>query len=116
MIKPQPKFLSRLLKSIGKTILVFVILMFILVIYSGLKVRWAKKQVEAFSGLVVIGQPVTGLDNKAKEMHLKYRSMTEGKGNNGKLYVWEGAFFNRWFCDVEFKDGKTVSKKVTLVD
>lgn len=116
MIKPRSTFLRKVLKFTGKSILVFVLFMFILVIYSGIKIRWAKKQIEAFSGLVVIGQPVEGLKNKAKEMHLKYRIMTDNNENDGRFYVWEGAFFNRWFCDVEFKDGKTVSKKVTLVD
>jgi hypothetical protein len=116
MIKPQSTFLRKILKFIGKVIAVFVLFMFILVIYAELKVRWVKKQVEAFSGLVIIGQPVTGLEYKAKEMHLKYRSITDSNGNDGSFHVWEGAFFNRWFCDVEFKDGKAINKKVAFVD
>jgi nitrogen fixation protein FixH len=116
MIKPQSTLLRKLLKFIGKAVLVVVLFMFILVIYAELKVKWVKKQIEVFSGLVVIGQPVAGLENKAKEMHLKYRRMTDSNEKDGRFYVWEGAFFNRWFCDVEYKDGKALNKKVTLVD
>ena len=116
MTKPQSTFLCKLLKFVGKAILAFVLFMFILVTYAELKVRWAKKQVEAFDGLVVIGQPVAGLEKKAKEMHLNYRRMTDSNEKNGRFYVWEGFVFNRWFCDVEYKDGKATKKKVTFDD
>jgi hypothetical protein len=52
--KPS-SFLPRLLKFIGKAVLVFVALTGILVAYAETKVRWAKKQVEAFCDLVVVG-------------------------------------------------------------
>lgn len=116
MTKPQPTFLRKLLKFIGKAILAFVVFTLILVTYAQLKVMWAKKQVEAFSRIVVIGQPVAGLEKKAKEMHLNYRQMGKSNEKNGRFYVWEGFVFDRWFCDVEYKDGKVTSKEVTFLD
>jgi hypothetical protein len=116
MNKPQSTFLRKLLKFTGKAILAFVLFTLILVTYAVLKVRWAKKQVEVFSALVVIGQPVAGLENKAKEMHLNYRHMGPSNGKDGAFFVWEGFVFDRWFCDVEYKDGKATLKKITFLD
>lgn len=116
MTKPQSTFLYKLLKFTGKAILAFVLFTLVLVTYAELKVKWAKKQVESYNGLVVIGQPIAGLENKAKEMHLNYRRMTDSNEKDGRFYVWEGFVFDRWFCDVEYKDGKATSKKVTFLD
>ncbi|MCI5121470.1 MAG: hypothetical protein D3908_09835 [Candidatus Electrothrix sp. AUS4] len=71
---------------------------------------------EAFNTYVVIGQPVAGLEDKAKELHLNFRNMTETNGKDGNVLVWEGFSFARWFCDVEYKDGKVTTKKVTFLD
>lgn len=116
MIKPQPAFLRKAAKFLVQAVLVFVILIFVLVIYAELKIRWAERQIETFSQLVVIGMPVAGLEMNAKEMHLNFRRATDSTDNNGKFHVWEGLVFNRWFCDVEYQDGKAVKKKVTFVD
>lgn len=116
MTKPQSTFLRRLLKFIGKAMLAFALFTLILVTYAELKVRWAKKQVEAFSRIVVIGQSVAGLEKTAKEMHLNYRQMGKSNEKDGRFYVWEGFVFDRWFCDVEYKDGKATNKKVTFLD
>lgn len=117
MIKPQSTLLRNLLKFVGKALLSFVLFAFILVTYAQLKVQWAKKQVEAYRDLVVIGQSVAGLENKAKEMHLNYKRMADSNdGKDGMFFVWEGFVFDRWFCDVEYKDGKATSKKVTFLD
>jgi hypothetical protein len=116
MTEPEPTFLRNLLRLFGKAILTLVVLTCILVIYAGLKVTWAKQQIEAFSQLVVIGLPVAGLEHKAKEMHLKYRRMTDSNDTDGRFHVWEGFAFGRWFCDVEYKDGKATNKKVAFLD
>lgn len=116
MATTLPIFLRKVLKFIIPSILIFTVITIIGVIYGGLKARWAKEQVEAYSRLAVIGMPVAGLENKAREMHLNYRRMTDGNVNSGKIYVWEGFGFYRWFCDVEYQDGKAIKKRVTLVD
>ncbi len=116
MIKPQSTFLRKLMNFTGKGLLVLVILTCILVAYADLKMKWTKKQVEAFSQLVVIGQPIAGFESKAKEMHLYYRQMSDSNGKDGRFFVWEGFVFDRWFCDVEYKDGKVTKKSVTFLD
>ncbi|MDP2681704.1 MAG: hypothetical protein Q8P28_02705 [Deltaproteobacteria bacterium] len=93
LIKSQPTFLRRVLKFFAKAVLAFIIFTCILFIYAELKVEWAKKQVEAFNQLVVIGMPVAGLEKKAKEMHLNYRRMADSNDKDGKFFVWEGFIF-----------------------
>lgn len=49
-------------------------------------------------------------------MRLNYRRTGPGGGRDGALVVWEGFLFERWFCDVEYRDGKVTAKKVTFLD
>ena len=84
--------------------------------YGTLKVKWAKNQVEFFCQQVTIGQSVAGLEDKAKKLHLNYRGLPTGANSNGRLYVWEGFVFDRWFCEVEYINGKAVRKNVTFLD
>ena len=116
MTKLQPTFLRKAGNFFVKAVLALVILSCIFVVYAELKVRWSKKQVEAFSQLAVIGMPVAGLEKKAKEMHLNYRRMTDSNDINGRFSVWEGYGMGRWFCDIEYQDGKITSKKVAFLD
>jgi hypothetical protein len=116
MIKPQPSFLRKAAITTAKVIVTFVILICILVVYAELKIRWAKKQIEAFSQQVTIGMPVAGLEMKAKGMQLNYGRFADSNDMNGRLYVWEGFAFGRWFCDVEYRDDKVTIKRVTFLD
>ena len=116
MTEPQPTFLRKAGKFLGKAVVALVIASCILVVYTELKVRWAKKQVEAYCQLVVIGMPVAGLEAKAREMRLNYRQMAGSNGMNGRFSVWEGFGMGRWFCDVEYQGGKATDKKVAFLD
>lgn len=78
--------------------------------------RWAKRQVEAFHGQVVTGMPLPALEAKAREMHLNYRPMTGNTPGEGKVVVWEGFAFGRWFCNVEYREGKVTGKRITPLD
>lgn len=111
-----PPFLCKVLKIIVMAILVFVVLTIVAVIYGEQKIKWAKKQVEAFNQFVVIGRSVAGLENKAKEMHLNYERIGRSNEMDGAFAVWEGFVFRLWFCDVEYKDGKATNKKVSFHD
>lgn len=116
MMKKPMNILNRALCFFAKALIALVIFSLIAGVYGAFKVRWAKKQVDAFNQLVVIGMPVAGLETKAKELKLKYRQVTVGTAKNGRLIVWEGFAFARWFCDVEYRDGKAANKKVTFLD
>jgi hypothetical protein len=116
MTGPQLIFLRKSGIFLVKAVIALVILACILVVYTELKVRWAKKQVAAFCQLVVIGMPVAGLEVKAKEMHLNHRRMADSNDMNGKFSVWEGFGMGRWFCDVEYQGGKATDKKAAFLD
>jgi len=109
-------FGRRLLKTCFKTVTALIVFSVILVTYVGFKVRGVEKQVQAFSQQVVIGMPVAGLDVKAVEMGLKFRRLADSNDRNGSFQVWQGFAFGRWFCDVEYRDGKTTNKRVTFLD
>ncbi|HBA89755.1 MAG TPA: hypothetical protein DCZ75_17735 [Geobacter sp.] len=108
--------LRRLLKVCLKTLIALIAFTIILVIYAGFKVRDAEKRVRAFSQQVVIGMPVAGLDEKASEMGLKFRRTTGSSNQSGSIQVWQGFAFGRWFCTVEYQDGKATGKRVTSLD
>ena len=116
MTKPGTTGMHTTVTFFKQAAIAFVVGTFILVGYAGVKVRWAKKQVDEFSRQVVIGMPVAGLEKRAIAMHLKYRPLTGGSDNAGKFMVWQGFAYKRWFCTVEYRDGKVVAKKSTTLD
>ena len=116
MIKKLMNFLNKVPRFITMALIALVILPLIIGVYGTFKVKWAKKQVEAFNQQVVIGMPVGGLEKKAKALKLNYRLETDSNDKNGRFFVWEGFVFSRWFCEVEYRDGKAASKKVTFLD
>lgn len=87
-----------------------------LVLYSHFQLKRVEQKVEAFSETVVVGMPVAGLDEKAGKMGLKSRRTLGSSDQNGSLQVWEGFAFGRWFCDIDYRDGKTTNKRVTFLD
>jgi len=108
--------LNAVVHYVAMAIIGVVILCVLGMVYGTLKVKWAKKQVEAFEKNVVIGAPVAGMKKTAEDMHLNYRRFANSDDKNGKFYVWEGFVFSRWFCDVEYQDGKIKTKKVHYLD
>jgi hypothetical protein len=116
MSTPVSTFLLRLLKFCLKTALILAVLSGATAVYGEFKLRKAKRQVESFSQQVIVGQPVAVLESKAGEMHLNYRHIGSGGGKDGTFLAWEGFLFERWFCNVEYRDGKVTAKKVTSMD
>jgi hypothetical protein len=112
----QPTLLRKAGKFLGKAVVALVIASCILVVYTELKVRWAKEQVENYCQRVVIGMPVAGLEAKAREMRLNYRRMADSNDMNGRFSVWEGFGMGRWFCGVEYQDGNVTVKKAAFLD
>ena len=116
MTEPQPTFPRKAGKFLVNAVIALVIAAGVLAIYTELKVRWAKKQVEEYCQLVVIGMPVVSLETKAKDMHLNYRRMADSNDMNGRFSVWEGFGMGRWFCDVEYQGGKATVKRAAFLD
>lgn len=92
------------------------ILMMVVWVYASFKVKWAQKQVKQFGEVAMIGTPITGLKKKAEELHLNYQLLSDSNDKSGRFYVWEGFAFSRWFCDVEYQDGKVVKQTVHHLD
>ena len=112
----EKSLLRRMLKVCLKALLALIAFVVVFGIYADFKVRGAEKQVRAFSQLVVVGMPVAGLDRKASEMGLKFRRTAGSSGQSGSIQVWEGFAFGRWFCNVDYLDGKATGKRVTSLD
>ena len=90
--------------------------------YPTLKMRWIKKQVHTFCAQIKPGDPIAGLESRAKESKLKFRAFQEAKKEKGekaqpgKIIVWEGVGFARWFCDIEHAGGKIKKTEVVFLD
>jgi hypothetical protein len=105
-----------LAKLLARAGMVFAIFIAVLGGYAGLKIRWADKQVDAFSRQVVIGMPAAGLEAGAKNLHLHYRRLSGSTDKNGRFMVWQGFAFKRRFCIVEYRDGTVVTKNAASLD
>lgn len=105
------KILDNITRFIALSVIGLLIVSLVLLAYGALKVRWAKSGVVAFSQLAAVGTPVSDLEAKAKAMHLNCKR-TEGLDKHGKLLVWDGFAFARWFCEVEYQNGKVVKNRV----
>jgi len=113
------KIINKLNAAIHYTamgIIGILILLVVVWVYASIKVNWAQKQVEQFGKAATIGAPITGLKKKAEELHLNYQPQSDSNDKSGKFYVWEGFAFSRWFCDVEYQDGKVVKQNVHHLD
>jgi hypothetical protein len=109
-VKPQRKSL-RWIKT-------FMLLLIILAcaIYPMLKIRWAHNQIESFCMELTIGEPIHGLEEKAKERGLKLLKFKPNGTLPGKIIVWEGWAFARWNCAIEHISGKVVGKNTYFLD
>lgn len=108
--------LRRMLKACLNALLALIAVVVAFFIYADFKVKEAEKQVRAFSQMVVVGMPVAGLDRKASEMGLKFRRTAGSNDQSGSIQVWEGFAFGRWFCNVDYLNGKATEKRVTSLD
>lgn len=77
---------------------------------------WAHNQVESFCMEVAIGMPIHGLEENAKERSLKALKFKAKGSRPAKMKVWKGWAFARWFCEIEYTNGKVVSKKTIFLD
>lgn len=111
-----PIFIRKTMKLCLSSACIIIIIVISIFVYSQSKVKWAKKQIDTFSNSVHIGMPVVGLQQKAAELNLNYLLLSNSNEHEGTLIVWEGFVFDRWFCDVEYKDGKVTNNKVTFLD
>lgn len=87
-------------------------------IYPFAKIQWAHNRVDAFFKGVNIGMPadVGKLEAMAKDLGLQIRLSKAPQDGTPRLLAWEGWAFARWFCEVEFSQGKVVNKKVFFLD
>jgi len=56
------------------------------------------------------------LKKRAEDLHLNCKLLPISDGRNGRFVAREGSAFSRWFCDVEYRDGKVVNKRVHRLD
>lgn len=112
----KESLLRRMLKICLRAFLALIAIVVVFGIYADFKVKKAEKQVRAFSELVVVGMPVVGPVGKANEMGLKFRRTAGSSDQSGSIQVWGGFAFGRWFCDVDYVDGKATEKRVTSLD
>ena len=97
------------------------LLVFILIaccIYPFAKIRWAHNRVDTFSNGITVGMPVEVgmLEARAKELDLKTSFGKENREVPSRFLAWEGWAFARWFCEVEFSQGRVLTKKVFFLD
>lgn len=87
-------------------------------IYPIAKIQWAHNRVDAFSNAVSIGMPaeVGKLEALAKDLGLQTRVRKASEDETLRLLTWEGWAFARWFCEVEFSQGRVANKKVFFLD
>lgn len=87
-------------------------------IYPFAKIQWAHNRVDAFSNAVNIGMPadVEKLEAIAKDFGLQTRLSKAPEEEAPRLLAWEGWAFGRWFCEVEFHQGRVMTKKVYFLD
>ena len=86
------------------------------VAYPIVKIRWARRQARGLCGEIEVGGPVAGIEARARERGLRVIKSREAVGHPGKIMTWEGFGFGRWFCDVEYHDGRVLSKEVFFLD
>ena len=87
-------------------------------IYPFAKIQWAHNRVDAFFNAVNIGMPVDvgKLETIAKDFGLQKRLSKATEDQTPRLLAWEGWAFGRWFCEVEFSQGRVANKKVFFLD
>ena len=95
-------------------IAVFVILL--IAVFPAVKLLHAKKQVASFCQHVTIGASIGGLSQRAKSLGLHVIETKAGQSDSGKIIVWQGWAFARWFCLLEYSDGKISRKNVIFLD
>ena len=115
MIARLQTILDRVTRFIALGIIGLLIVSIMLLAYGAVKVRWAKSRVAAFSRLAAVDTSVSELESKAKEMHLNCKR-TEGLDKNGRLLVWDGFAFARWFCEIEYRNGRVRTRKLFSPD
>jgi len=81
----------------------------------------AENRVNRFCREIEIGDPVQGLEQRAREIGLKVSHrppipQTEGKTTPGRLSAWDGWMYARWFCDVKYEDDTVRSKEIFFLD
>ena len=116
MMNKDQSPLRRILKACLKALSALIAFIVIFVIYADFKVKEAQRQVQAFSRLVVVGMPVSGLEAKATQMSLRFRRTAGSSDQSGGIQAWKGFAFGRWFCNVDYRDGKATDKRVYYID
>ncbi len=80
--------------------------------YPWSKAHSAYERVRSFSELVVNGMPVQGLEEKAGELGLNVLSLN--RPPSGKIVIWSGWLFAKWYCEIEHEDGKCIRKEMKM--
>src|SRR4051812_46511311 len=85
-------------------------------VFGIFKVRWARATVREVCDRALIGGPIAGIEENARDRHLDVMTIapnTPGAPHKeGKILVWSGFVFARHFCEIDH-DGTTVLAKHT---
>ena len=59
---------------------------------------------------------VQGLEKRARDFGLNVRMSNGNDTQRAKIIVWDGWVFARWFCEIEYVNGKVVKKATFFLD
>ena len=113
MVKLLTAVFNRLLQFLSLSLIALLIFFCLFGVYGVVKMGGAKKRVLAFGDGVSIGMQVGDAQQRAKELQLNVTRIKGSDDHNGRVSVWTGALFGRYFCDLDYRDGKVVGKKLT---
>jgi hypothetical protein len=103
-----------MIRKMAKTFAVLMLLVVGLLSYVGIATHHAKSQAEEICTSIPIGTTESAanmaLSHEKSDSHLWHSSPT-------LLSIgFKGAFVERFFCNIQIKDGKVVSSEIRLID
>lgn len=101
--------------------IVFGVLLLCAILFPSLLMALAQNRVGRFCQEIEIGQSIEGLKERASKMGLNVTHRpplpkSEGDSIQGRLTVWDGWMYARWFCDLRYENDQVVSKDTFFLD
>ncbi|MFL5813329.1 MAG: hypothetical protein ACJ763_07100 [Bdellovibrionia bacterium] len=105
-----------LYKSLG----ILLVIGLLLIAYPEWKISKAKKLTEQLCAAAPVGGSSDGIEEKARELGLRTSvgASTEEKKLPGEMTImaWEGFVFGRYYCTINYANGKVTKSWVAFVD
>ena len=113
MVMSLTAIFNRLLQFLSLALIGLVVFFCIFGVYGAVKMGVAKKRVQAISDQVSIGMQVGDAEKRARALQLNVTRFKGSGDRNGRVSLWNGFLFGRYFCDLDYRDGKVVGKNLT---